>query len=88
MKNFSSLVVPLNELVKKNVVFKWTDVHEKTFNLLKDKLTNALCLPNFDIVFKLECDASGVETGVVLLQDFKPVAYLSKKLSKDWDLGS
>ena len=53
VKNFSSLVAPLNELVKKNVVFKWTNVHEKTFNLLKDKLTNGplLCLPNFDKAF-------------------------------------
>ena len=41
MKNFISLAPPLNELVKKNVVFKWTDVDEKVFNLLKDKLTNA-----------------------------------------------
>jgi len=55
VKNLSSLVAPLNELVKKNVVFKWTDVHEKAFNLLKDKLTNApfLCLPNFDKAFEI-----------------------------------
>ena len=60
VKNFSSLVTPLNELVKKNVVFKWTDMHGKTFNLLKDKLTNAhlFCFPNFDKGFEIECDAS------------------------------
>ena len=39
VKNFSSLTAPLNELVKKNTVFKLIGVHEKTFNLLKDKLT-------------------------------------------------
>ncbi|RDX58429.1 Retrovirus-related Pol polyprotein from transposon 17.6, partial [Mucuna pruriens] len=67
VKNFSSIVEPLNELVKKNVVFKWDDVHEKTFNLLKYKLTNApmLCLPNFDSAFEIECDASSVGIGVV-----------------------
>jgi len=82
VKNFSSIAAPLNELVKKNVVFKWTDVHEKSFELLKDKLTNAplLCLPNFDKAFEIECDASGVGIGAVLMQDSKPIAYFSEKL--------
>jgi len=41
-------------------VFKWADVHEKAFNLLKDKLTNThlLCFPNFTKAFEIECDAS------------------------------
>ncbi|RDX63564.1 Retrovirus-related Pol polyprotein from transposon 17.6, partial [Mucuna pruriens] len=83
VKNFSSIAAPLNEHVKKDVVFKWDDVHDKAFNLLKDKLTNApvLCLPNFDKAFEIECDASGVEIGVVLMQESKPIAYFSEKLS-------
>jgi hypothetical protein len=83
VKDFSSIAAPLNELVKKNVVFKWTDVHEKAFNLLKDKLTNAplLCLPNFDKPFEIECDASGVGIGAVLMQDSKPIAFFSEKLN-------
>ncbi|RDY04034.1 Retrovirus-related Pol polyprotein from transposon 17.6, partial [Mucuna pruriens] len=74
VKNFSSIATPLNEFVKKNVVFKWDDVHEKVFNLLKDKLTNAhlLCLPNFDKSFEIECDASS---------ESKPIAYFSEKFS-------
>jgi len=82
VKNFSSLASPLSELAKKNVVFKWTNVHEKAFNLSKDRLTNVplLCLPNFDKAFENECDASGVGIGVVLMQDSKPVAYFSEKL--------
>ena len=81
MKNFSSLAAPLNELVKKNVVFKWTDVHAKKFNLLKDNLTNAplLCLPDFDKAFEIECDASGVRLRVVLMQDSNPLAYFGEK---------
>ncbi|RDX95063.1 hypothetical protein CR513_22454, partial [Mucuna pruriens] len=83
VKNFSSIAAPLNELVKKDVVFKWDDVHEKAFNLLKDKLTNAfvLYLPNFDKGFEIECDASGVGIGVALMQESKPIAYFSEKLS-------
>ena len=82
MKNFSSFSTTLNELVKKNVVFKWTHVHEKAFNLLKDKLTNAplLCFPNFDKAFEIECDDSSVGIGVVLMQESKPVASFSEKL--------
>ena len=50
---------------------------------LKDKLTHAplLQLPDFNKTFELECDASGIGLGGVLLQDGKPVAYFSKKLS-------
>ena len=38
-------------------------------------------LLDFNKTFELECDASGIGLGGVLLQDGKPVAYFSKKLS-------
>jgi hypothetical protein len=51
--------------------------------MLKDKLTHSplLQLPDFNKTFKLECDASGIGIGGVLLQDCKPIAYFSEKLS-------
>ena len=51
--------------------------------MLKDKLTHAplLQLPDFNKTFELECDASGIGLGGVLLQAGKPIAYFSEKLS-------
>ena len=52
--------------------------------MLKDKLTHAplLELPDFNKTFELECDASGIGLGGVLLQEGKSVAYFSEKLSE------
>ncbi|WVZ89884.1 hypothetical protein U9M48_036233 [Paspalum notatum var. saurae] len=83
VRDFSSIAAPLHELTKKDVPFAWSDSQEVAFSTLKDKLTHAplLQLPDFNKVFELECDASGIGLGAVLLQEGKPVAYFSEKLS-------
>ena len=83
VRDFSSIAAPLHELTKKDVPFAWSDSQEVAFSTLKDKLTQAplLQLPDFNKVFELECDASGIGLGAVLLQEGKPVAYFSEKLS-------
>jgi hypothetical protein len=63
---------------------------DQAFHTLINKLTHAplLQLPNFgktfldfSKTFKLECDASGIGIGGVLLQEGKPMAYFSEKVS-------
>ena len=83
-KYFSTIVAPLNAIVNKDVVFKWGQEQEKAFETLKDKLTKApiLALPNFTKTFEIECDASNMGIGAILLQEGHSIAYFSEKLNK------
>jgi len=56
---------------------------DQAFDTLKARLTSAplLQLPDFGKTFELECDASGVGIGGLLMQGGKPVAYFSEKLN-------
>jgi hypothetical protein len=83
VKDFSTIAAPLNELTKKGVPFSWGTRQGNAFDILKDKLTHAplLQLLDFNKTFELECDASGIGLGGVLLQERKPLAYFSEKLS-------
>ncbi|KAF7820712.1 putative gag-pol polyprotein [Senna tora] len=74
---------PLNEIIKKDMGFKWGKEQEEAFNTLKEKLSSAplLLLPDFSKTFEIECDASGIGVGVVLMQDKRPIAYFSEKLN-------
>ena len=81
--NFSTIAAPLNELTKKGVAFEWGAAQDHAFDELKRLLTSAplLALPDFNKQFEIECDASGIGIGGVLMQEGRPIAYFSEKLS-------
>jgi hypothetical protein len=82
VKNFGVIARPLTDLLKKGVVFLWTQIHETAFQTLKQSLVSApvLALLNFAKPFAIETDASSKGIGAVLLQDHHPLAYVSKAL--------
>ena len=88
IRNYSTIAVPLTDAIKKkmpnNVV--WTEECENAFQTLKFSLIKCpvLTLPNFDITFYIQVDASERGMGAVLCQKEKdeehPLAYASRKL--------
>jgi hypothetical protein len=60
-KNLNTIPAPIPECLKEGS-FKWNDEVEKSFELIKQKVTNApiLSQPDFQKVFEVECDVSNV----------------------------
>eukprot|EP00253_Pinus_taeda_P016069 PITA_16069 len=66
--NYGCIVRPLTQLLKKNS-FLWNDEAQQVFTTLKHEMcsTPILALPAFTKYFVIECDASGMGIGVVLV---------------------
>jgi hypothetical protein len=64
--------------------FMWTKESKESFKFMKNKVIEApiLALPNFDKVFEVDCDASNVGIGVVLIQPGRPIAFFSEKVNE------
>ena len=76
MKRYGLIVAPLTALLRK-YSFTWTPAASKAFQLLKDAMSSppVLALPDFTKPFVVECDASGLGVGVVLMQNQRLIAY-------------
>ncbi|XP_072956527.1 uncharacterized mitochondrial protein AtMg00860-like [Typha angustifolia] len=77
--NYRKIAAPLTRCGE----FHWTEVRMKAFEALKKAITIALvlALPNFTKPFVVKCDALGTRIRVVLMQEGRLVAYMSKTLS-------
>ena len=69
---------------KRHKYFHWIEEEEKSFNLLKNKITKQpiLVFPDFSKTFQVRCDVSGFAIGVVLSQDNRLIVYFNEKLNE------
>jgi hypothetical protein len=85
IKNFARIMAPLTNLLKKSAVtYEWDEACDEAFETLKGILVKApvLKLPDFDKDFEIHSNASDFAIGGVIVQDGRPVAFESKKLSE------
>jgi len=86
--NFAKIAQPLTAVLKKDILFNWTDKRQSSFENLKSKLISKpiLIFPNIQQPFILTIDASNFAIGAVLSQGeiFKdlPIAYASRTLNQ------
>lgn len=79
----AEMAAPLQTLLKKDIEWLWTSIHENAFTEIKNCISQAPVLQNFnsDLPVTIQCDASRDGLGCCLMQNGKPVSYASRSLS-------
>jgi hypothetical protein len=79
IRDFGLIAAPLTRLLRRDA-FSWDKEAEDAFQALKRALTTGpiLQMPDFDKLFIVDCDASGVGFGAVLHQGAGPIAFFSR----------
>jgi hypothetical protein len=86
LQDLQKILIPIYELTKKSVKFKWGEAQQKAFETIKTLLTQppVLMMPNTKDPFVLYSDTSSVACGAALYQlqngVLRLVAFNSKKL--------
>ena len=81
--NYSSIAVPLTNLMRKAVCWNWTGRCQDALQKLKRSLVEAPLLhtPDEAKPYQVITDASDYGLGAILLQEGRPVAFESRKLN-------
>jgi hypothetical protein len=87
IKDFSTIVKPLTNLLAKDAPFEFDDACLKSFEILKKALISAPIIqpPNWTLPFEIMCDANDFSVGTVLGQTkgkkHHTICYASKTLT-------
>ena len=84
---------PLNNLLKKDIIFEWTKECQASFDLLKKRFSEepVLMMPDQTKPFQIKTDASKYASRAILTQtdmngDQHPIAFLSKTFTEtEWN---
>ena len=83
--NFQQVASPLTDLLKKEVQWNWDEVHENSFNNVKELASENTLFERFDLDLPLLLmpDASKNGCGALLFQikekQIKPISWYAKK---------
>jgi hypothetical protein len=82
VRHYGAIAKPLTTLLQGKKIWEWTKEAQQAFDKFKQAMiqTPVLALPYFELPFVVETDACENGIGVVLMQQNRPVAFLSKAL--------
>ena len=84
ISNLSATSEPLRRLTEKSIEFQWGEEEQSAFEKLKDLICKDQILAFYDVSkpVLIQCDASTEGLGATLLQEGRPVASVSRSLTK------